>query len=189
MAIVLIDNYDSFTYNLAHYLEDLGEDVTVWRNDRFEIGEVAAFDRIVLSPGPGLPSEAGLMMKVIETYHQSKPILGICLGHQALGEFFGAELINLPSVRHGMAVEIHIRQVGHALFSGIPDSFEVGLYHSWALKKESLPPSLNVLAESSEGVVMVVQHAQFPLTGIQFHPESIMTKSGKSLLENWLRNG
>jgi anthranilate synthase/aminodeoxychorismate synthase-like glutamine amidotransferase len=184
MRIVVIDNYDSFTYNLVHALEALGAACTVMRNDYLDENALTSCDGIVLGPGPGLPAEAGELMATINKYHRQKAMLGICLGHQALGEFFGVKLIQLSHVFHG--VETRLRWVGQErIHDDLPDEMEVGLYHSWALENE-LNDELILLAESEEKVVMAVRHRELPLFGVQFHPESIMTPLGRILLKNWL---
>ena len=185
MRIVIIDNYDSFTYNLAHLVKSLGADVTVLRNDRFALEELEAFDKIILSPGPGIPSEAGLLMDVIRTYAGRKPMLGVCLGHQAIGEVFGARLENLRDVFHGVATEG--RQFGtDPLFRGLPERIVMGRYHSWVVSREGFPDCLEITAVSDEGQVMALHHREFDIHGIQFHPESVLTPDGAVLLRNWL---
>lgn len=185
MRIVIIDNYDSFTYNLAHLVKSLGAEVTVLRNDRFALEELEAFDKIILSPGPGIPSEAGHLMDVIRTYTGRKPMLGVCLGHQAIGEVFGARLENLRDVFHGVATEG--RQFGtDPLFEGLPERIVMGRYHSWVVSREGFPDCLEITAVSDEGQVMALRHREFDIHGIQFHPESVLTPDGAVLLRNWL---
>ena len=185
MNIVIIDNYDSFTYNLAHLVKSLGADVTVLRNDRFALEELEAFDKIILSPGPGIPSEAGLLLDVIRTYAGRKPMLGVCLGHQAIGEVFGARLENLRDVFHGVATEG--RQFGtDPLFRGLPERIVMGRYHSWVVSREGFPDCLEITAVSDEGQVMALRHREFDIHGIQFHPESVLTPDGAVILSNWL---
>ena len=185
MKIVIIDNYDSFTYNLAHLVKSLGADVTVLRNDRFALEELEAFDKIILSPGPGIPSEAGLLMDVIRTYAGRKPMLGVCLGHQAIGEAFGATLENLSDVFHGVATEG--RQFGvDPIFRGLPERIVMGRYHSWVVSREGFPDSLEITAVSDEGQIMALRHREFDIHGIQFHPESVLTPDGAVILSNWL---
>ena len=185
MRIVIIDNYDSFTYNLAHLVKSLGANVTVLRNDRFALEELEAFDKIILSPGPGIPSEAGLLMDVIRTYAGRKPMLGVCLGHQAIGEVFGARLENLRDVFHGVAIEG--RQFGtDPLFRGLPERIVMGRYHSWVVSREGFPDCLEITAVSDEGQVMALRHREFDIHGIQFHPESVLTPDGAVILSNWL---
>ena len=185
MQILVIDNYDSFTYNLVHYLEDLDCEVTVKRNDQLTIEEVANYDKIVLSPGPGIPDEAGLLKPIIAAYAKTKPILGVCLGHQAIGEVFGGSLTNLDKVYHGVATPIQ-DLVDDPLFDGLGKEFEVGRYHSWVVEKP-LPDELNLLAEEKNGQVMAMKHKDYNIYGVQFHPESILSPEGKQLLNNWLK--
>ena len=185
MKIVIIDNYDSFTYNLSHLVKELGAEVTVYRNDQFELSQLEAFSKIILSPGPGIPSEAGLLLDVIKTYAGKKPILGVCLGHQAIGEAFGGQLENLSDVFHGVATPCHLTS-DDALFSGIPQDFTVGRYHSWVVSKAHFPDCLEVTAESDEGQIMALKHKTPNVRGIQFHPESVLTPDGRKMLQNWL---
>lgn len=182
---VVVDNYDSFTYNLVHLIKEIGADVTVVRNDGFRLEALAAFDRIVLSPGPGIPSEAGLLKEVIRHYAGIKPILGVCLGHQAIAEVFGARLSNLPDVFHGVSTAVK-RLADTPLFAGLPEHFPVGRYHSWIVERESMPDCLEITAESSEGLVMALHHRTYNIHGIQFHPESVLTPDGKRIMANWL---
>lgn len=185
MKTVIIDNYDSFTYNLAHLVKELGTDVTVLRNDQFALADLAAFDNIILSPGPGIPSEAGLLCDVIRAYASQKPILGVCLGHQAIGEVFGAQLENLSEVFHGVATEG--TQLGNdILFNGLPRRITMGRYHSWVVSREEFPACLEVTAESDEGQIMALRHREYNVRGIQFHPESVLTPDGRTMLSNWL---
>ena len=185
MKIVIIDNYDSFTYNLAHLVKELGVEVTVYRNDQFELPQLEEFDKIILSPGPGIPSEAGLLLDVIRTYAGKKPMLGVCLGHQAIGEAFGAKLTNLSDVFHGVATEG--TQFGNdMIFAGLPKRIVMGRYHSWVVSKEGLPECLEVTAESDEGQIMALRHKTLDIHGIQFHPESVLTPEGKTMIGNWL---
>lgn len=184
---VIIDNYDSFTYNLSHLLKELGASVTVVRNDKFRIEDLEQFDKIVLSPGPGIPSEAGLMPQVIKSYAGRKPILGICLGHQAIGEAFGARLLNIGNVVHGVATPAHIT-VQDYLFKGLPKDIEVGRYHSWVVDDKELPQCLEVTSRSDDGYIMSLRHREFDIRGIQFHPESVLTPQGKTIINNWLNN-
>ncbi len=183
--IVIIDNYDSFTYNLAHLLRRAGAGVTVLRNDRFRMEDLAAFDKIVLSPGPGIPREAGLMPEVIKTYAGVKPILGICLGHQAIGEAFGARLRNLDSVFHGVATPVGVCADDY-IYEGLPDTIEVGRYHSWIVDAEGLPDCLEVTSTSREGYIMSLRHREYDIRGIQYHPESVLTPAGGTIINNWL---
>ncbi len=187
MKIVIIDNYDSFTYNLSHLVKELGAEVTVFRNDKFEMDSLEAFDKIMLSPGPGIPSEAGLMPEVIKRYAQSKPILGICLGHQAIGECFGGRLANLDRVFHGIATEG--TQLGNDyMFNGLPRRITMGRYHSWVVSREYLPDCLEITAESDEGHIMALRHRTLDIRGLQFHPESVLTTDGREMMENWIKH-
>ena len=184
---VIIDNYDSFTYNLSHLLKELGADVTVVRNDRFRLEDLEQFDKIVLSPGPGIPSEAGLMPQVIKAYAGRKPILGICLGHQAIGEAFGAKLLNIGNVVHGVATPAHLTAQDY-LFDGLASDLEVGRYHSWVVDDKDLPQCLEVTSRSDDGYIMSLRHREYDVRGIQFHPESVLTPQGKTIINNWLNN-
>ena len=186
MKIVIIDNYDSFTYNLSHLVKELGVEVTVYRNDQFTLNQLDVFDKIILSPGPGIPSEAGLLLDVIKTYAGRKPILGVCLGHQAIGEAFGAKLENLSQVYHGVASTI--RQMGtDYIFDGLSRNIEVGRYHSWVVSTDNFPDSLEITAQSAEGQIMALRHRHYDIHGIQFHPESVLTPQGRQILENFLK--
>ncbi len=196
MKIVIIDNYDSFTYNLSHLVKELGAEVTVLRNDQFQLEELEHFNKIILSPGPGIPSEAGLLLDVIRTYAGKKPILGVCLGHQAIGEAFGGRLENLSSVFHGVATPCHIIS-DDPIFSGIERDITIGRYHSWVVSRQGLPECLEVTAESDEGLrvgdgtsgmgqIMALRHKTMNIRGIQFHPESVLTPDGKKMLQNWM---
>ena len=185
MKIVIIDNYDSFTYNLSHLVKELGAEVNVVRNDEFELEALDAFDKIILSPGPGIPSEAGLLLEVIQHYAGRKPILGVCLGHQAIGEVFGGKLTNLSTVFHGVATEG--TQLGNDyLFDGLPERITMGRYHSWVVDREGWPEALEVTALSDEGQVMALRHRKMDIHGIQFHPESVLTPDGRTMLENFI---
>lgn len=185
MNIVIIDNYDSFTYNLSHLVKDLGAKVTVYRNDQFAMSQLERFEKIILSPGPGIPSEAGLLLDVIKTYAGKKPILGVCLGHQAIGEVFGAHLTNLDHVFHGVATTG--TQLGNdPIFKGLPKRIVMGRYHSWVIDKNGLPEMLEITAESDDGHIMGIKHRSYNIHGIQFHPESILTPDGRQIIENWL---
>lgn len=185
MKTVIIDNYDSFTYNLAHLLKSLGAQVTVLRNDRFDLSELEVFDKIILSPGPGIPSEAGLLMDVIRTYAGKKPMLGVCLGHQAIGEVFGARLENLSDVFHGVATEG--TQLGNdPIFQDLPARIVMGRYHSWVVSRDGFPDCLEITAVSDEGQIMALRHRTFDIHGIQFHPESVLTPDGAAIIRNWL---
>mgnify|MGYP002857859284 FL=1 len=185
MKIVIIDNYDSFTYNLAHLVRELGAEVTVLRNDQFEMSQLESFTKIILSPGPGIPSEAGLLLDVIRTYAGRKPILGVCLGHQAIGEVFGAKLENLDDVYHGVATEG--TQFGNdEIFSGLSNRITMGRYHSWVVSRDGFPDCLEITADSDEKQIMALRHRDFNIRGIQFHPESVLTPDGRRILQNWL---
>lgn len=187
MKIVIIDNYDSFTYNLSHLLKELGAEVEVVRNDKFELKNLEQYDKIVLSPGPGIPSEAGLLLDVIRTYAGRKPILGVCLGHQAIGEVFGASLENLKEVYHGVQTEG--TQLGNDyIFEGLPERVMMGRYHSWVVAKDSVPECLEVTAMSDDGEIMAMRHRQYDIHGIQFHPESVLTPEGKTIVGNFLKH-
>lgn len=187
MKIVIIDNYDSFTYNLSHLLKELGAEVDVVRNDKFELKDLELYDKIVLSPGPGIPSEAGLLLDVIRTYAGRKPILGVCLGHQAIGEVFGASLENLKEVYHGVQTEG--TQLGNDyIFEGLPERVMMGRYHSWVVAKDSVPECLEVTAMSDDGEIMAMRHRQYDIHGIQFHPESVLTPEGKTIVGNFLKH-
>ena len=187
MKIVIIDNYDSFTYNLSHLVKELGAEVTVMRNDQFALPELEAYDKIILSPGPGIPSEAGLLLDVIKTYAGKKPILGVCLGHQAIGECFGAQLTNLSEVFHGVATE-GTQFDNDPIFAGLPQRITMGRYHSWVVSKDGLPSCLEITAESDEGQIMALRHKEYDIHGIQFHPESVLTPEGRKIIENFLRS-
>ncbi len=186
-SIVIIDNYDSFTYNLSHLVKELGADVTVLRNDRFDLEDIAVFDKIILSPGPGIPSEAGLLMDVVKRYAAEKPMLGVCLGHQAIGEAFGGKLTNLDEVFHGVATEG--THTDDPLFAGVPQRFTMGRYHSWVVDREGFPDCLEVIAESDEGQIMALRHKEYNVRGIQFHPESVLTPQGDVMIRNFLNFG
>ena len=185
MKIVIIDNYDSFTYNLSHLVKEMGADVTVFRNDQFSLDSLEDFDKIILSPGPGIPSEAGLLLDVIRTYAGKKPMLGVCLGHQAIGEAFGGRLENLSDVFHGVATPCHIT-ADSPLFQGLAKDITIGRYHSWVVSREAFPECLEITAVSDEGQVMALQHRQLPIYGIQFHPESVLTPEGKEIIKNYI---
>ena len=187
--IVIIDNYDSFTYNLSHLLKEVGADVTVFRNDQFRLEELQQFDKIVLSPGPGIPSEAGLLLDVIRAYAPTKPMLGVCLGHQAIGEVFGARLLNLDDVVHGVATPCRI-VASDPIFGGLSESITVGRYHSWVVSQEEFPSCLEITAVSDDGGsvpnIMALRHREYEVHGIQFHPESVLTPEGKIIIKNFL---
>ena len=186
MKILLFDNYDSFTYNLLHILKEFGADVEVFRNDKITLDEVDRFDKIVLSPGPGIPEEAGILLPLIRRYAPTKSILGVCLGEQAIGEAFGAKLINLTEVHHGVSSDVRI-VANDPLFNGLGQILRVGRYHSWVVSQENLPDCLEVTAvDLVEGQIMGLRHKEYNVRGIQFHPESVLTPQGKEIIKNWL---
>lgn len=186
MKILVFDNYDSFTYNLVHMLREISDaQIDVIRNDKLRLEDVAVYDKIILSPGPGIPSEAGLLLALIRRYAPTKNILGVCLGHQALCEAFGATLINLTDVHHGLSEKV-FKVVYDPLFEGLPESFEVGRYHSWTVSPENLPDCIEVTAVDEEGQIMAMQHKLYKLHGVQFHPESVLTPDGMKILRNWM---
>ncbi len=185
--ILVIDNYDSFTYNLVHYLEDLDCEVTVYRNDEFEMEDIAHFDKILLSPGPGIPEEAGLLKQVIQHYGPTKSIFGVCLGQQAIGEVYGGTLSNLDKVYHGVATNVTKAVDDELLFEGLENEFEVGRYHSWVVDA-NLPDCLEATSFDENGQVMSLRHKTYDVRGVQFHPESVLTPNGKKMLENWVKN-
>ena len=192
LKILVFDNYDSFTYNLVHLVEKIThEKVDVYRNDQIAMEKVKEYDKIILSPGPGIPEEAGLLLPLIKEYASSKSILGVCLGHQAIGQAFGGGLINLSSVFHGVATKIEVRSrqsgVSSPLFDGLPNELEVGRYHSWVVSKENFPDSLEITAEDESGMIMGLQHKTFDVQGVQFHPESVLTPMGEEIMKNWLK--
>jgi len=186
MRLLLLDNYDSFTYNLYHYLEPLVSEIVVCRNDAFDLRSAPLFDRIVFSPGPGLPKDAGIMPQLIAQYHQSIPMLCICLGMQAIAESFGGTLRNLPTVLHGLQSKCIIEQSDEVLFKNISSPTVVGHYHSWVVDEATLPFCLQVTAKNEHGLIMALRHKTAPLRGVQFHPESVLTPEGKKMLENWV---
>jgi anthranilate synthase component II len=210
MKVLVFDNYDSFTYNLVHLVEKISDaKVEVYRNDQLPLEKVNEYDKIILSPGPGLPKDAGLLLPLIKEYAGKKPILGVCLGHQAIGEAFGGKLVNLSSVFHGVASEIEIvsrqpsivsndqalkndnsRLTAHAsrLFEGLPAKFDVGRYHSWVIAEENFPSELEITARDENGFIMALQHKEFDLQGVQFHPESVLTPCGEKILSNWINS-
>lgn len=188
MKILILDNYDSFTFNLVHYVEQFCHDVTVKRNDEISLDEVEEFDAIVLSPGPGLPKHAGIMPKLIKQYASTKKILGVCLGHQAIGEAFGASLKNLNQVHHGVAIPINIIFNNEPLFTNLPNRMDTGRYHSWVIDKNTIPSDLKITATDDEGEVMAIRHKHFDVCGVQFHPESLLTPDGLKVIENWVNS-
>lgn len=186
-SILLLDNYDSFTFNLLHYVEEYGHhQIEVFRNDQIEIAEVNRFEGIILSPGPGLPHENGNMMEIIERYHKTKRIFGVCLGLQAIAQSFGAKLMNLSTVFHGVSSKMHLNLPVHYIFKGIPSTFEAGRYHSWVVSSNDLPSCLRIEAFDDNGLIMALSHKTFDVCGVQFHPESILTPDGKKIVFNWL---
>jgi anthranilate synthase component II len=186
MKILVFDNYDSFTYNLVHVLHEISDaEVDVVRNDKLQLEDAAKYDKIVLSPGPGIPSESGLLLDLIQMYAPTKSILGVCLGHQALCEAFGGTLINLTEVHHGLSEKI-TRIAPDPLFDGLPDTFEVGRYHSWVVSPKNLPSCFEVTAVDIEGQIMAVRHKEYDLHGVQFHPESVLTPDGKTIMKNFI---
>lgn len=187
MKILILDNYDSFTYNLVHLLEQFENvDLDVIRNDKITVEEVAKYDKIVLSPGPGLPAEAGILMPLIKKYAASKSILGVCLGHQGIAEAFGGKLINLDRVMHGIATETTVTDKNERLFKGLPEKFLTGRYHSWSVDPIGLPAELKVTAVGEKGDIMALAHKEYDVKGVQFHPESVLTEHGKQILKNWV---
>jgi anthranilate synthase component 2 len=194
MKILVFDNYDSFTYNLVHLVKKItGDKVDVFRNDQIPMEDIQTYDKIILSPGPGLPSEAGMLLPLIKRYGSSKSILGVCLGHQAIGEAFGARLVNLAKVYHGVATPVNIvkRKItdsfGHTdLFSGLPNGFMAGRYHSWVIDPAGFPESLEITAMDDSGHIMALQHKTYDILGVQFHPESVLTPEGEVIMRNWL---
>ncbi|WP_027880388.1 anthranilate synthase component II [Mesoflavibacter zeaxanthinifaciens] len=184
--VLVIDNYDSFTYNLVHYLEDLNCNVTVKRNDKLTIDFVEQFDKVVLSPGPGIPEEAGLLKEIIKTYAPTKSIFGVCLGQQAIAEVFGGQLINLNDVYHGVSTKVTITVDDESLFNGLEKTIEVGRYHSWVVDP-NLPESLEATSVDENGQIMSLRHKIYDVKGVQYHPESVLTPYGKKILENWLK--
>ena len=195
MKILVFDNYDSFTYNLVHLVEKItGSKVDVYRNDEIPLEKVAQYDKIILSPGPGLPSEAGMLLPLINQYAATKSILGVCLGHQAIGEAFGGKLVNLSTVYHGIATPVQVLPSDSLpsvsrtdLFKGLPPTFEVGRYHSWVIDQKTFPKELSITAVDDNGYIMALQHTRYDVQGVQFHPESVLTPQGETILRNWLK--
>lgn len=188
MKILVLDNYDSFTYNLVHIVRELGygERMEIRRNDKISLEEVDQFDKIILSPGPGIPSEAGIMQALIKSYGPRKSILGVCLGHQGIAEAYGARIFNMPVVLHGVATRSIIRKKDEALFKGLPESFMTCRYHSWSVLPDSLNGELEATALDEDGNIMALSHRKYDVKGVQFHPESILTEHGKPIMQNWL---
>ena len=187
MKAVIIDNYDSFTYNLYHLIRETGTDTTVLRNDAFDLKDIEAYDKIILSPGPGIPEEAGLLLDVIRRYAGKKPILGVCLGEQAIGEVYGGKLTNLDEVFHGIQSPVSLTATDY-LFKGLPSTVQVGRYHSWVVDRKDFPDCLEVTAVSEEGYIMALRHRTLDVRGVQFHPESVLTPEGKQMLGNWIHH-
>lgn len=188
MKILVFDNYDSFTYNLVHLVEKiLHQKVDVYRNDQLPLEKVKEYDKIILSPGPGIPEEAGLLLPLIKEYAATKSILGVCLGHQAIGEAFGGQLVNLSTVYHGVATKIEVTAGASPLFAGLPGGIEVGRYHSWIVADENFPDVLEVTARDENNFIMALQHKTYDVQGVQFHPESVLTPDGEAILRNWLK--
>jgi len=188
MKILILDNYDSFTYNLVHIVRELNFDYDVYRNDKITLEVVGKYDKILLSPGPGIPDEAGILKALIQTYATTKSILGICLGHQGIAEVFGASLFNIPRVLHGVTSQTSVEDNDEILFKDVPSTFQACHYHSWAVSPESLTPDLVVTARNAEGMIMGIRHKKYDVRGLQFHPESIMTPEGPKMMANWLKN-
>ncbi|MBA4851875.1 aminodeoxychorismate/anthranilate synthase component II [Emticicia sp. BO119] len=188
MKILVLDNYDSFVYNLVYILKDLGGNVDVFRNDKIALEDVAKYDKILLSPGPGIPEEAGIMIDLIKEYASKKSIFGVCLGHQAIGEAFGAKLHNMGDVLHGVTTSCIITDKGEKLFQGVPEKIEVCRYHSWTVVPETMPEELKITAVDEKGFVMAEAHTRYDVRGVQFHPEAYLTQHGVRMVENWLKN-
>lgn len=185
--VLIIDNYDSFTYNLVHLVNELGLECEVWRNDQFKLEDVDRFDKIILSPGPGIPSEAGLLLDVIKTYAPTKSIFGVCLGQQAIAEAFGGELYNLSRPMHGLSTPIKVTDSDEDLFKGLPENISVGRYHSWVVSEKGLPEVLTITAiDEKDNSIMALRHKTLDVRGVQFHPESVLTEYGKEMMGNWL---
>jgi anthranilate synthase component 2 len=185
--ILVFDNYDSFTYNLVHLIEKISDaKVEVFRNDQISLEEIGVYDKIILSPGPGLPEEAGLLLALIKKYAPTKSMLGVCLGHQAIAESFGGKLFNLPSVFHGVATDVKVENKHGYLFEGLPATFKIGRYHSWVAEEKTFPGELNITARDEQGNIMALQHKKYDVAGVQFHPESIMTEYGEELMKNFI---
>ena len=188
MKILVLDNYDSFTYNLVHIIRALGYETDIFRNDKIRVEDVDKYDKILLSPGPGIPDEAGIMKQVIKEYGPKKSILGICLGHQGIGEVFGASLFNIPKVLHGVTSTSEVVDRNEVLFNGVSDKFQSTHYHSWAVRADTITDDLQVTAVNDEGLVMGLRHKRYDVKGLQFHPESIMTPEGPKMIKNWLES-
>ncbi|MFM7022767.1 MAG: anthranilate synthase component II [Flavobacteriales bacterium] len=188
MKILVFDNYDSFTYNLVHYVKQLGyKDVDVFRNDKIALADINKYDKILLSPGPGIPSEAGILLEVIKEYGPKKSILGVCLGHQAIGEVYGCQLENMDKVLHGIATPMTITK-NDVIYKGLPETFSVGRYHSWQIKEDTLTPEIEVTGVDDKGSIMSIRHKKYNVVGVQYHPESVLTEHGLEIMKNWLEN-
>jgi len=187
-TVLVIDNYDSFTYNLVHLINEVGYEAEVWRNDKFELADVEKYDKILLSPGPGIPEEAGLLLDVIKTYAPTKSIFGVCLGQQAIAEVFGGTLLNLGRPMHGIATPVTVVDGDEPLFWECPQTINVGRYHSWVVSKENFPSCLKITARDHKNEIMALRHETLDVRGVQFHPESVLTEFGKQMMENWLTN-
>ncbi|MBC6111047.1 anthranilate synthase component II [Pedobacter fastidiosus] len=185
-TVLVIDNYDSFTYNLVHLINEVGYEAVVWRNDKFDLADVEKFDKILLSPGPGIPEEAGLLLDVIKTYAPTKSIFGVCLGQQAIAEAFGGTLLNLGRPMHGIATPVTVVDGDEPLFWECPQTINVGRYHSWVVSKENFPACLKITARDHKSEIMALRHESLDVRGVQFHPESVLTEYGKQMMENWL---
>jgi anthranilate synthase component 2 len=188
MKILVLDNYDSFTYNLVHIIRELGYAVDIFRNDKIAMEDVKQYDKIMLSPGPGIPDEAGIMKQVVKEYGPTKSILGICLGHQGIAEVYGAKLFNIPKVLHGVTSVAKVKDKSEILFNHVTDTFQATHYHSWAVVPESFTPELKITAVNDEGMVMGLRHVRYDVKGLQFHPESVMTPEGPKMISNWLKS-
>ena len=185
MRVLVVDNFDSFTYNLAHYIEQFASEVSIQRNNNISQRELDIADKIIFSPGPGLPKDSPIMFDILEKYKASKSILGVCLGHQAIGEYFGAQLFNMPEVHHGRDMETNIIADDY-IYNGVNKKFTSGRYHSWAISKNDFPKELEITAQDSKGNIMSIKHKEFDIRGVQFHPESIMTEFGIDIIKNWV---
>ncbi|UII26679.1 aminodeoxychorismate/anthranilate synthase component II [Fulvivirga maritima] len=189
MKVLILDNYDSFTYNLVHILREMDNvELDIFRNDKIAIEEVEKYDKILISPGPGIPEEAGILKAVVETYGATKSILGVCLGHQGIAEVYGCELFNMPEVLHGIAGDITVSKTDDYMFKGVPTKFKGCHYHSWAVVPDSVSDQIQVTATDEKGNIMALSHVKYDVKGLQFHPESILTENGKVMLENWIKN-
>lgn len=190
MKILMFDNYDSFTYNLVHLVRELGfgKEMDIYRNDKIAMEDIKKYDKIILSPGPGIPSEAGILLPLIKEYGATKSILGVCLGHQAIGEVFGASLYNMKEVLHGVATPTYVTATDEILFKGVPAQFKSARYHSWSVDPATLNKDLEATATDDAGYVMALRHTSYDVKGVQFHPESVLTEHGKIMIQNWLQS-